>query len=473
MTKRYNVLLSILIIMAVVLLVGTAASYAATVNNGTARVNTPDDTALLRAKANTSSEVVAELKDNTKLTVKKIVFKSKTSTAKTNKWYCVTANGKTGYIRSDLVDNQKYTGVDAKVTKAVTYRKGAGTQMAKAGTLKKNAKVKVLLKATPVSSTKGSSSTWYMIKYNKKTYYACSSYFKITGSATPTPTPEPEAKPISDDEFKADLEKQGFDSTYVDKLMELHKAHPSWKFEINNTGVNWDTAVKAENTGKISLIQRNGGSTWVTANKEEVSFYLDPRNFLNNERVFMFEDLNYRSGYQTEAVVAKILKGTKLEEYGFDAKWFVKYGAMYNVSPVHLASRAKKETGGGSAAINGHGEINDQVCYNPFNIGANSGVYDGLEKAYEEEWFTQEESIKGGAEFIADGYINAGQNTVYSQKFNIVNGKANHQYMQNIKAPYEESYITYQSYVANGILDEPFVFIIPVYDSMPESTSLE
>ena len=164
--------------------------------------------------------------------------------------------------------------------------------------------------------------------------------------------------------------------------MELHKAHPSWKFEIKKTGINWDTAVKAESTGKISLIQRNGGSTWVTANKEEVSFYLDPRNFLNSERLFMFEDLNYRADYQTEAVVAKILKGTKLEEYGFNAEWFVEYGAMYNVSPVHLASRAKKETGAGSAAINGHGEINDTVCYNPFNIGAMATYFDGNPGSY-------------------------------------------------------------------------------------------
>jgi len=47
-----------------------------------------------------------------------------------------------------------------------------------------------------------------------------------------------------------------------------------------------------------------------------------------------------------------------------------------------------------------------------------------------------------------------------------------HQYMQNIQAPSSEARKTYLSYASLEALDLNFVFYIPVYDNMPESTSL-
>ena len=510
MTRKINALLSIIMTLAVVLVIGATASYAATVQSATGKVNTPGDKLNLRKSAKSSSALVDSLPDNTKLTIKSVVFESKTSTSSSKKWYKVSVNGKSGYVNAKYVDGIKYTAVDAEVTKKVTYRKGAGTKMASVGTLKKGTKVQVLLKATPVSSTKGSSSTWYMIKYKNRKYYACSAYFKLIDLPEPDPTPTP--TPTPEEKFKADLEKQGFDSTYVDKLMELHKLHPLWGFKAYKTGLNWDEVVGKLNQDKKSLIhssypksyrskdsksykngeyivkEGSGSNSWYNAHKDVVSYYLDPRNFLDETRMFMFEELGYDSGYQTLKVVNRVLEPTKLPECGFTGELFVAAGKEYKISPVHLASRARQETGSGSDCISGT-KVNGVVVYNPFNFGAGTvanPVQNALNYAYEiqkdskgnitkERWDTQEKAVKGSAKMLAENYISKKQNTTYFQKFNVCNGLSNvatHQYMTNVRAPYSESSTTMTSYLTFDVLDESFTFIIPIYENMPASTKL-
>ena len=86
-------------------------------------------------------------------------------------------------------------------------------------------------------------------------------------------------------------------------------------------------------------------------------------------------------------------------------------------------------------------------------------------------WDSRAKSIKYGASFIAGGYISAGQDTMYYQKFNTgPNAKSpryTHQYMTNILAPASESLSTYNSYSSLKLLDKAYVFKIPVYNSMP------
>ena len=86
-------------------------------------------------------------------------------------------------------------------------------------------------------------------------------------------------------------------------------------------------------------------------------------------------------------------------------------------------------------------------------------------------WDTPEKAIEGGALWIASGYIDAGQDTLYFQKFDIkVDGSElyTHQYAQNIMMAYSESRRYYNSYNNIGMLDQGFEFIIPVYENMPE-----
>lgn len=210
--------------------------------------------------------------------------------------------------------------------------------------------------------------------------------------------------------------------------------------------------------------------SWVKASSNTAAFFMDPRNFLTENRIYMFEDLSYDPAYQTKNVVGKILEPTKLPGYGFTAKVFVNAGKKYNVSPVHLASRARQETGGGSIAING-----SQGVYNPFNIGAYSSVTQGITYARNKGWTTPQKAVNGGAKFISGGYINNGQNTIYFQRFDVTDGISKvgtHVYMTNIRAPFFEATSTKTAYKSYGITKEALTFIIPVYKDMPASTGL-
>ena len=203
-------------IMAVAITMATAVCVsAANVSNATGRVNV--DTSLnLRKSADPNSEVLCSLKDNTKLTIKSVTFVSSTSTKANMKWYKVTVNSKTGYVRSDYVDTIKYTPVDAKTTDEVNYRSGAGTGsgMKVKGTLQKSKKVQVYLKAIPAVGTEGGSKTWYMIKVGDKYYYVCSKYFKLIEAKTDKETTaadkkaEEEAKKKAEEEAKKKAEEE-------------------------------------------------------------------------------------------------------------------------------------------------------------------------------------------------------------------------------------------------------------------------
>ena len=255
------------------------------------------------------------------------------------------------------------------------------------------------------------------------------------------------------------------------------------------TGLNWNDVLKKETAKNVSLVQKSYPSSyrsttyrsqvepgWYNANATIVAYYMDPRNFLNEDRIYMFENLAYQGEYQTVSVVNKIISGTKLASYGFNANVFMAAGKTYKISPVFLAARVRQETGGDSASVNGS-KSGGTVVYNPFNIGAygSNPVSQGLAYAKKQGWTTPAKSVNGGASYLASGYINKNQNTIYLQRFNVANGLKNagtHQYMTNIMAPYSEAHITKTSYAKLGIDKESLGFIIPVYNSMPARTKL-
>ena len=216
---------------------------------------------------------------------------------------------------------------------------------------------------------------------------------------------------------------------------------------------------------------------WYNASNETVAYYLDPRNFINPDRIYMIEDISYNGEYQTAREVSKIIGGTAIARNGYQPEWFVSAGRKYGVSPVHLAARVRQETGGGSITLSG-GLRNGRYYYNPFNIGAYSSSRPDLNAiayAQKQGWDTKQKAINGGASFIANGYINKGQNSTYLQRFNVANGLSRvgtHQYMTNVRAAYDEALTTKSTYARYGITNEKIAFVIPVYSNMPSSTSL-
>ena len=498
MQKSIDRKLSILIVfflMALIIALCSSGVYAASVPSATGLINSPDG-AVLRKTSSVSSKQVALLSDNTPIKIHREVFKKKKSTAANKRWYYVTANGKKGYVRADLVDSVNYGSIQGKIKSKVKYRIGAGTKMKSAGTLKKNTMVTVLLKANPVSSTKGSSKKWYLIEQNGSYYYVCSSKVKLTGASTAAAAAltnytnyisGPMAN-MTSEQFDAYLTAAGFPDSYKPKLRALHNTHPNWGFVAYQTNINWSDAFAKQTKGGTSLVSsvypssyRDGSKQyepgWYKSSSQVVAYFMDPRNFLDETGIYMFEDLSYKPDYQNASVVGAILSPCWLPAYGFTASLFVNAGATYNVSPVFLASRARQESGSGGNAVNGTA-VMGTVVYNPFNIGAFGGtdpLYNGLLYAYAKGWTTPASAVSGGAEELAKNYINKGQYTVYYQRFNVRNGAGkvgSHQYMTNIMAPYGEAQSTRNSYSQYGISYQPLVFEIPIYNGMPVSTNL-
>ncbi|MDE6184634.1 MAG: PT domain-containing protein, partial [Lachnospiraceae bacterium] len=285
-----------------------------------------------------------------------------------------------------------------------------------------------------------------------------------------------------------------FPASYRDKLVLLKQAHPNWTFVRQNTGLDWEKVVNSENSKGRSLINsvmgaayRNGYHSpgWYYASEAAVKYYLDPRNFLDETRIFQFEQLTYNSSYHSKAAVQNILSNTfmrgELPGAGMTyADAFFQVGVSLKVSPFHLACRVFQEQGEGkSALISGTYDAVPAYrgYYNYFNIGASGTttkqvIESGLAKAVKEGWNSPYASIKGGSAILSKSYILRGQDTLYLQKFDVDASDGTlytHQYMQNIMAPYTESQMVKTAYSKINALDNSFVFKIPVYENMPPS----
>ncbi|MCI5583874.1 MAG: hypothetical protein MR357_09170, partial [Anaeroplasma sp.] len=236
---------------------------------------------------------------------------------------------------------------------------------------------------------------------------------------------------------------KAFPGSYKAKLSELKKKHPNWSFVAVDTGLSIEkVAEKEKNRNTIqSLVPSTGevgygapfsylsiekgdydwetdtyrlcdGSNWYRPNRQVLCHYLDPRNFLDEQGIFMFLGYDYQKNQSYEAV-KKILSGSfmkgtysykiSLEEYKKlqkkeekeegkkkkaepnekkketkyvtvteeYAKTFMEAGKEFGISPYFLATRALQEIGyQPGIAVTG-------TCpgyegyYNFFNIGAN------------------------------------------------------------------------------------------------------
>lgn len=282
-----------------------------------------------------------------------------------------------------------------------------------------------------------------------------------------------------------------FPESYQQRLSELKKKHPNWTFVKLNTGLNWNTVVAEEMKDARSLVPssspdswKNGnfGSGWSYASEGALKYHLDPRNFLNEEYIFQFEQLTFNPSYHTKEAVQKFLNSTfmagQIPGEGMtyaDAFW--KIGNELGVSPFHLASRVYQEQGKGTSALISGTYPGYEGLYNYYNISASGSTVEqiyknGLERARKEGWTTRYSSLKGGAAIISKSYILKGQDTLYLQKFDVdegPNGLYWHQYMQNICAPSSEGASIRKLYAGVNSLDNTFVFKIPVYNKMPSA----
>lgn len=349
----------------------------------------------------------------------------------------------------------------------------------------------------------------------------CTTIFNINYVSAALYASKGDKIPISTIEYDKDDNLSVFPESYKQDLAALKKAHPNWTFMAIYTNLDWKQTIMHEcyeiNMG-ISLVpmsyaaewKKDGKNyfqdgTWVTASKAAVAYAIDPRNYLSESGIFQFESLSCVEGVHTVEAVEKVLAGTDLEtKYTTDesgkrvkdyptfvninnvtvkmektyAELIYEAGKESGVSPMHIATRIIQETGGrlANGSICGTNE-NYVGYYNFFNIGAtpgadgNSAVTNGLITAKNNGWDSPEKSIKAGSLTLYNSYIKYGQDTIYFQKFDVSNSKGNakmlyaNQYMTNIMATVSEAKLTYDAYLALGIVDSNFVFYIPVFDN--------
>ncbi len=286
-----------------------------------------------------------------------------------------------------------------------------------------------------------------------------------------------------------------FPASYRPYIQALIAAHPNWTFVPMNTNLSWNTVIQQEMVPARNLVPLDSMESWkmsnqilsapywVQASEAIVRYYMDPRNFLNEDSVFQFEMLSFNSACHTEAGVKAILKNTFMEnrtlENGLSySQNFMQIGKTLNVSPYHLASRVRQEQGvdGSSPLISGT-YPGYEGYYNFYNIQASGTTYEeiirnGLQEAKNAGWTTRYAALYGGSQKVCNNYIKVGQNTLYLQKFDVDGSDGNlywHQYMQNLLAADNEGKSVRRGYANMGVLNNPFLFRVPVYNNMTAS----
>lgn len=380
----------------------------------------------------------------------------------------------------------------------LNVRSGAGTGYTKTGTVSYGDSLDILSETTDSSGAK-----WYKISCGNVTGYVSAAYVQLTSSGS---------QGSSDADFESYMTKQGFPESYKPYLRKLHEQHPKWIFTAQKLGVDWNTALKEECVVGRNLVHSsalaswksmekgaydfNGGywygldGSWVAASKEIIMYYMDPRNFLNDTYIFMFENQSYDPSYQTESGVKTILADTFMsgsytcpdtkKKYTY-SQTFMDAAKKSGVSPYHLASRCRNEQGVNGApqslgTVKGYENYFNFFDIQAYATSTMTAAEMGCKYAkttnptYLLPWTNQYKSIVGGSIFLGTGYITKGQDTLYLQKFDMVdggNGLYYHQYMTCVFGQANEA-ISLKNAYSQDILNSAMEFKIPVYNNMPD-----
>lgn len=380
----------------------------------------------------------------------------------------------------------------------LNVRSGAGTGYSKTGTVSYGDSLTILSETTDSSGAK-----WYKISCGNVTGYVSAAYVQLTSSGS---------QGSSDADFESYMTKQGFPESYKPYLRTLHEQHPKWIFTAQKLGVDWNTALKEECVLGRNLVHSsalaswksmekgaydfNGGywygldGSWVAASKEIIMYYMDPRNFLNDTYIFMFENQSYDPSYQTESGVKTILADTFMsgsytcpdtkKKYTY-SQTFMDAAKKSGVSPYHLASRCRNEQGVNGApqslgTVKGYENYFNFFDIQAYATSTMTAAEMGCKYAkttnptYLLPWTNQYKSIVGGSIFLGTGYITKGQDTLYLQKFDMVdggNGLYYHQYMTCVFGQANEA-ISLKNAYSQDILNSAMEFKIPVYNNMPD-----
>lgn len=321
---------------------------------------------------------------------------------------------------------------------------------------------------------------------------------------------------------------EAFPKDYQESLKQIQKDHPNWTFDAYYTGIDWEDLVANETNHGHNRIHQNSNSLWkcscgnvvtgyACASKDIIEYYMDPRNFLNNDvKIFQFLEISYNEKIHTTAGITSVIKGTFMEnkklkvtvngqakEMSYE-EIILEAAKQSKMSPYSIATKIIQEVGSkGSDSVSGK-YAGYEGFYNFYNYAASDGgspIAKGLDYAKNGSqgqtaddknkvllpWNDQYKAIVGGAKLLANSYTNAGQNTAYFYKWDVVGTSIlqagqtqdvssskcfGHQYMTNIQDPTSQTSKLYSTYINANIIDEKLNFVIPVYNNMPRANKL-
>ena len=406
---------------------------------------------------------------------------------------------------------------------SVNIRSGPGTNYSKLGMTNKVGE-EYTLKTTDMSKDEGgcNSGYWYNIDYNGQSAYICSSYAVVKTTQPIVITEEAKTQ------CETELKNAGFPVSYWTSLCTLKVQHPNWSFEAVYTGYDFASAVAKEQCrGSISKSSKpefqdstcgsGYDSGYTGASQTANAYYMNPLNFLDEKNIFMFE-----SAYINEDVkpyyaqlTSQLSNSTLVSRIPELPTYIANASPISNASATFLAARIKAELGSGllssgtyagqlQSALSGTyttrykyyysastgwskdptGRQSADNYYNFYNIGASDGdgvTQRALAYAIKQGWggaqydvpSARQLAVNGGAQWTYRNYINAGQQTMYFNKWNFNpetknhnHSIASHQYMTNVQAPVTEGNSLYNAYKKLNLLNLPFKFVIPVYGNL-------
>ncbi len=303
-----------------------------------------------------------------------------------------------------------------------------------------------------------------------------------------------------------------FPTEYHAALKALHEKYPNWIFRADKLNITFPQALALQDYENVRLIDGSYASlrslrkgcydwstnSWITyeggwygASRELIAYYMDPRNFLDENNIFMYMKQVYDSNSQTLQGVSEILKGTFLDTTVADVNDEF-YGKTYSeviiaaaqrsfVNPYIIASTIIQEQGLNGATLGKGTTYNGVTVYNFMHWKATGKtdadiINNGAAYAYNNGWTTPSKSIIGGATMYSSGYLFRGQDTYFYKNYDFVGTNINfafgsHQYAQNAADSYSSAKKLAKMYV--GKSDISLTFTIPVYknNSLPTQIS--
>lgn len=262
---------------------------------------------------------------------------------------------------------------------SLNVRSGPGTTNQSVGKLTYGSSVNV------VSQTTGSDGkVWYQIQFTNRgaqtTGYVRSDYIKFPTAYQ------------SDGNFEQYLSSQGFPESYKPGLRQIHAEYPNWVFTAQHTNLDWNDVINNESVVGRNLVPGSSptswksmeagaynwetntwpsfdSGSWVAASREIISYYMDPRNFLNEKYVFQFLRHKYNSNIHTIDGIKSMVQGTFLDNSASVSGT----GTSSGTNGPGTASSGTSGPGTASSGTNGPGTPSADSPSSGTAGGANSG----------------------------------------------------------------------------------------------------